>query len=81
MRNKYDLAGAQKERYRRCAFCGKELYEALIRTCPEREAEICAYCCRLCGQSYMDGSMQGCRAADAGRQKAREKRKRDRAWS
>ena len=65
MRSEYDLAGTQTGHYHRCAFCGRTLYESLIGVCTERGAEICAYCCRLCGQSYRDGSMQGCRAADA----------------
>ena len=82
MRTDYDLAGEQTGHTRICATCGKKYYESLFRAGPERGKRlVCAYCCRYCTSSYRDGSTQGCRAEDAERQKDREKRKRDRAWS
>ena len=70
MRTKYDTASAQESYRRTCSFCRNDFYISLIRECPEREGRtVCAYCCKLCRQHYLDGGMQGCRAADAVRSK------------
>lgn len=68
MRTEYDAARHQGSRTRICGICGKQYYEALIRDCPKREGRaFCAYCCRVCGESYRAGSAQGCRAMDGAR--------------
>ena len=68
MRNNYDLSAHQGGRVHNCGLCGKQWYESLIRACPERGGRrVCAYCCRLCPQSYRDGTIQGCRASDVAR--------------
>ena len=74
MRNSYDTTSAQGTKKRICAYCGRQWYAALVRTCPERDRPICAYCCRHCRRSYRYGSAWGCRAADQKRaEQARKK--------
>lgn len=70
MRKDFDTTAHQKNRVADCDFCKRLFYESLLRECPEQEGRIvCAYCCRLCRESYQDGTVQGCRAADAVRSK------------
>lgn len=64
MRTEYELSKEQPQVRKICAYCGRQWYAALVRTCPERDRPICAYCCRSCGYRYATAAGQGCRAAE-----------------
>ena len=74
MRTDYNTAAAQGGRVHNCGLCGKQWYESMLRACPCQGGRLmCAYCCRSCGESYRDGAMDGCRAADRARQARKAK--------
>ena len=56
-----------------CRICGREYYTSLISRCPERDRNICMYCCRMCPEHYtLPGQIgQRCRAKDRARAAAK----------
>ena len=55
-----------------CRICGREYYTSLISRCPERDRNICMYCCRMCENSYASPlGGRACRVKDAERKKGK----------
>ena len=73
MKSDFDLAKHQGSHRIKCSVCGRDWYDSLIGKCPERDRNVCMYCCRMCEKHYtMPGQIgQRCRAKEDARKKGK----------
>ena len=72
MESDFDLARHQGNYRAKCSVCGRDWYTSLIGKCPERERNICMYCCRMCQHSYQSRlGGRACRVKDQERAKGK----------